>query len=90
MELMSIHCGYGKLSHNYIVKGNNKVEQEIRELTRKCKINKIDLYDAQYNIKEKLIEKYGTKFYDKSAEAINFIIEGVYSNYQSGRCDGRI
>ena len=77
--------GYGTLSGNYLVKGNHKVEHEIKELTRQFIIDKISLYDAQSSIKEQLIEKYGADFYDKNADAINFIIEGTYSDYQSGR-----
>ncbi|MBO5386565.1 MAG: hypothetical protein J6A59_00245, partial [Lachnospiraceae bacterium] len=77
--------GYGTLSGNYLVKGNHKVEHEIKELTRQFIIDKISLYDAQSSIKEQLIEKYGAYFYDKNADAINFIIEGTYSDYQSGR-----
>lgn len=77
--------GYGTLSGNYLVKGNHKVEHEIKELTKQYILDKINLYDAQSSIKGQLIEKYGADFYDKSADAINFIIEGTYSDYQSGR-----
>ena len=78
---------YGKLSGNYLVKGNHKVEHEIKELTTDCIAHKLDLYTAQSKIKESIIEKYGADFYDKSAEAINFIIEGTYSDYQDNRLD---
>lgn len=81
---------YGKLISNYIVKGNYKVQKEIKELTEKHISDKVNLYDAQSNIKECIIEKYGTEFYHKSAEAINFIIEAVYSDNQRDRMDAWI
>lgn len=84
-RLIKLPYGYGMLTNNCIIRGNYKVEEEIKELTEKHVDNKVNLYDAQHSIKEQLIEKYGADFYDKNAEAINFIIEGTYSTHQSNR-----
>lgn len=50
-----------------------------------CIKNDIGLYAAQEHIKTILIDKYGTEWYERSGEAINYIIENKYCDKERAR-----
>ena len=54
--------------------GNLKVAGLIENMAFECIKNNIGLYAAQEQIKTILIDKYGTEWYERSEEAINYIM----------------
>lgn len=58
--------------------GNLEAAGLIENMTFECIKNDIELYDAQEQIKTILINKYGTEWYERSGEAINYIVENKY------------
>ena len=67
-------------SNRIQMQGNAKIIQEIRNLANDAISKKISLYEAQENIKKYLCEKYGNVWYEKSGEAVQYIIEDAYSS----------
>lgn len=72
----SFSCG----AQRYSLFGNLAIADEIECLANKAIRNNISLYDAQDNIKQYLIEKYGFDWYCKSAEAVQYVIEDAYAS----------
>ena len=58
--------------------GNLEAAGLIESMAFECIKNDIDLYTAQEQIKTILIDKYGTEWYERSGEAINYIVENKY------------
>lgn len=58
--------------------GNLEAAGLIENMAFECIKNDIDLYTAQEQIKTILIDKYGTEWYERSGEAINYIVENKY------------
>lgn len=58
--------------------GNLEAAGLIENMTFECIKNDIELYDAQEQIKTILINKYGTEWYERNGEAINYIVENKY------------
>ena len=61
-----------------IVFGDASLVQDIIITSRDSIEKNIDLYTAQERIKDNLIFLHGKEWYEKSAEAINFLIENEY------------
>ena len=62
--------------------GNLEAAGLIENMAFECIKNDIDLYTAQEQIKTILIDKYGTEWYERSGEAINYIVENKYCSKQ--------
>lgn len=67
------------VSGMYQIHGNRKIENEIRTMSDNGIHDGIDLYKCQERVKEYLNKKYGETWYEKSAEAVQFIIENTYA-----------
>lgn len=57
--------------------GNLEAVGLIENMAFECIKNDIDLYAAQEQIKTILIDKYSTEWYERSGEAINYIVENI-------------
>lgn len=66
---------------------NRKLEVAglIENMAFECIKNDIGLYAAQEQIKAILIDKYGTEWYERSGEAINYIVENKYCDKERVR-----
>lgn len=73
------------LENKFQINGNLTIVHELENLSLKYAIDDISLYDAQEKIKQYLSEKYSSEWYDKSAEAVQFIIEEKYSKIERER-----
>lgn len=71
----------------YMAIGNDEAIKVVQELTRQEIAKGTHLYDAQNSIKTILLEKYGEQWYDKSAEAVQFIIEDTYCDAEDRSAD---
>lgn len=67
---------------NVQLSGNGKIIEEIIRLSRANIRKNTDLYTAMDTIKSHLKGKYGEEWFDKSAEAIEHIIENTYCNHE--------
>lgn len=65
--------------------GNLEIAGLIENMTFECIKNDIGLYVAQEQIKTILIDKYGTEWYERSGEAINYIVENKYCDKERAR-----
>lgn len=65
--------------------GNLEVAGLIENMAFECIKNDIGLYAAQEQIKTILIDKYGTEWYERSGEAINYIVENKYCDKERAR-----
>lgn len=65
--------------------GNLEVAGLIENMAFECIKNDIGLYAAQEQIKTILIDKYGTEWYERSREAINYIVENKYCDKERAR-----
>ena len=65
--------------------GNTEVAELIDNITLEYIKNHIELYAAQEQIKTTLINKYGVEWYERSGEAINYIIENKYSDAERAK-----
>lgn len=61
------------------IMGNLEAAGLVENMAFECIKNNIELYDAQEQIKAILINKYGAEWYERSGEAINYIIENLLS-----------
>lgn len=62
------------------IKGNIDCANKIAEITKMYLRQGLNLYDAQEKLKNTLLEKFGEDWYERSCEAVNFIIENEYAN----------
>lgn len=67
------------------IKGNTELAELIENMALECIKNDIELYDAQEQIKIVLINKYGTEWYERSGEAVNYIIENKYCDAERAK-----
>lgn len=81
VEPGSFSCG----SQRYQLHGNGVIICEIEQMAKKAIRSHVGLYDTQENIKQYLCEKYGVAWYDKSAEAVQYIIEDAYASAERGK-----
>jgi hypothetical protein len=65
--------------------GNLEVAGLIENMAFECIKNDIGLYAAQEQIKTILIDKYGTEWYKRNGEAINYIVENKYCDKERAR-----
>lgn len=73
-------CSKSLVENKVFVKGNYIFANEVEFLaTEYCKLG-LDLYTAQDKVKDTVCNKYGQDYYDKSTEAITYIVENVYCN----------
>lgn len=64
------------------IMGNLELANKIEKLTREYITQGKNLYQSQESIKAILIKEYGDEWYNKSGEAINYIIENEYANIE--------
>lgn len=67
------------------IKGNTELAELIENMALECIKNDIELYDAQEQIKTFLINKYGVEWYERSGEAVNYIVENKYCDAERAR-----
>lgn len=67
------------------IMGNTEVAELIDNITLEYIKNNIELYVAQEQIKTVLIDKYGVEWYERSGEAINYIIENKYCDVERAK-----
>lgn len=65
--------------------GNLEVAGLIENMAFECIKNDVELYDAQEQIKTVLINKYGAEWYERSEEAVNYIVENKYCDEERVR-----
>lgn len=62
------------------VMGNIELANQIAKIVRFYISHGKDLYETQSKIKTALVNKFGIDWYEKSGEAINFIIENEFAH----------
>ena len=67
------------------IMGNTEVAESIENMALECIKNDVELYAAQEQIKTILINKYGIEWYERSGEAVNYIIENKYCDEERAR-----
>lgn len=65
--------------------GNTEVAGLIENMAFEYIKNDVELYDAQEQIKIALINKYGAEWYERSEEAVNYIVENKYCDKERAR-----
>ena len=80
MDAPNYTCNHSLVQNHIWLCGNIIVADELKSIVKETYIGHMDLYDAQKEMREHCISKYGTDFYEKSADAIMFIIENEYCN----------
>lgn len=71
--------------HLYRLHGDASLINEIKKAACACINDGFSLYEAQGTIVNSLAEKYGNHWYQKSAEAVNYIIENEYATAERQR-----
>lgn len=64
------------------IKGNIEYANKIKELVKNNITQNKSLYQSQEEIKEVIIKDNGEDYYINNGDAINFIIENEYSNFE--------
>ena len=67
------------------IMGNTELAELIENTVLECIRNNVELYAAQEQIKIVLINKYGTEWYERSGEAVNYIIENKYCDAEKAK-----
>lgn len=67
------------------IMGNTELAELIENTALECIRNNVELYAAQEQIKIVLINKYGTEWYERSGEAVNYIIENKYCDAERAK-----
>ena len=67
------------------IHGNVELAAKLRLIVREKCINSFDLYEAQDFIKSYCADTYGFEFYDKSSEAIQYIVENESCNIERNK-----
>lgn len=75
-NVWSYACGNSR----YQLSGDLSIAEDIRRMARAACHDHVSLYDAQESIKQMLCEKYGNDWYDRSGEAVQYIIEDAYAS----------
>lgn len=73
-------CSVSLMDNKTKIMGNIDFANKIAEITKIYLRQGLSLYDAQEKLKNTLLEKFGANWYEKSGEAVNFIIENEYAN----------
>lgn len=73
-------CSVSLMNNKTKIMGNIDFANKIAEITKIYLRQGLSLYDAQEKLKNTLLEKFGANWYEKSGEAVNFIIENEYAN----------
>lgn len=73
-------CPFSLVDNQTKIMGNIELANKIKKMV-KIYINEgKDLYHAQEEIKTLLIKDFGLNWYEKSGEAVNFIVENEYAH----------
>lgn len=67
------------------IMGNTELAELIENTALECIRNNVELYAAQEQIKTFLINKYGVEWYERSGEAVNYIVENKYCDAERAR-----
>ena len=67
------------------IMGNTELAGLIENMALECIKNDIGLYDAQERIKTILVNRYGIEWYERSGEAVDYIIENKYCDEERAR-----
>ena len=73
-------CFTSLMDNKIRIMGNVEYANKIAEMTKKYLRQGLNLYDTQEKIRNHIFEKLGVDWYEKSGEAVNFIIENEYAN----------
>ena len=68
------------LNVRFEIEGNSKAIKFIIREVKEAIENQKDLYQAQESIILKVKDSFGESWYEKNAEAVNFLIENNYAN----------
>lgn len=62
------------------IMGNTLLANQIREIVKLYINHNKDLYETQSRINAALISRFGINWYERSKEAVNFIIENEFAH----------
>lgn len=71
-------CNYSLIENKVQMQGNVALASALAEHVKRNYVNNIELYEAQQKMREYCISNYGEEFYERSADAISFIVENEY------------
>lgn len=73
-------CPFSLVDNQTKVMGNIELADKLKKMVKLCINEGKDLYHVQEEIKTLLIKDFGLNWYEKSGEAVNFIIENEYAH----------
>lgn len=79
-------CPLSLVDNKTKVMGNIELAGKIEEMVKVCIAQEKDLYQTQEYLKTLLIKDLGVEWYEKSGEAVNFIIENEYAHNERVSC----
>lgn len=74
-------CLLSLIDNKTKIMGNIELANKIKEMTKVYLKQGKDLYEAQEKLKTLLLKELGLEWYEKSGDAVNYIIENEYSFY---------
>lgn len=78
-------CSISLVNNKVKMMGNLPLASKIEEMVKDFINQNKSLYQAQEEIKALLVKDFGDEWYDKSGEAINYIIENEYANIERNK-----
>lgn len=76
----SYMCLLSLVDNKTKIMGNIELANKIKEMTKIYLKQGKDLYEAQEKLKILLQKELGLEWYEKSGEAVNFVIENEYAH----------
>lgn len=73
-------CNHSLMEGQVLIHGNVELASSLEKYIIENYIGTVELYEAQQKVREYCISSYGEGFYEKSADAIAFIVENAYCN----------
>lgn len=73
-------CNHSLLTFKFQVRGNVELAATLERVVQQACNEGLGLYTTQETVRDAIISGYDLPFYEKNAEAINFIVENEYCN----------
>lgn len=78
-------CTYSLNSFRLQFHGNVNLMKDIKGVVKGCLNKNLSLYNAESQVKDYIMRRFGFDFYVKSGEAIHAIVEEVYNDAERAK-----
>ena len=85
MNTPNYWCNLSLVENKIQVHGNVELAKDLIAMIRKKCIGSFELYEAQEYIHNYCVDTYGANFYEKSSEAIQYIVENEYCHIERNK-----